>query len=88
MAQTKLVLVTGATGKQGGAVVDALLTRGPTAPQADQDRVLQPTPQVRRGIRCVGGAETWVNGIVLGRADDALLERSAELWHRQDQPGV
>src|SRR4029450_3427648 len=28
MAQSKLVLVTGATGKQGGAVVEALLTRG------------------------------------------------------------
>jgi uncharacterized protein YbjT (DUF2867 family) len=28
MPQSKLVLVTGATGKQGGAVVDALLTRG------------------------------------------------------------
>jgi len=28
MAQAKLVLVTGATGKQGGAVVEALLTRG------------------------------------------------------------
>ena len=28
MPQSKLVLVTGATGKQGGAVVEALLTRG------------------------------------------------------------
>jgi uncharacterized protein YbjT (DUF2867 family) len=28
MSQSKLVLVTGATGKQGGAVVEALLTRG------------------------------------------------------------
>jgi uncharacterized protein YbjT (DUF2867 family) len=28
MAQSKLVLVTGATGKQGGSVVEALLTRG------------------------------------------------------------
>src|SRR6202007_2770539 len=28
MAQSKLVLVSGATGKQGGAVVEALLTRG------------------------------------------------------------
>src|SRR5258706_8628415 len=28
MAQSKLVLVTGATGKQGGAVVKALLARG------------------------------------------------------------
>src|SRR5258706_3791891 len=28
MSQQKLVLVTGATGKQGGAVVEALLTRG------------------------------------------------------------
>ena len=28
MPQSKLVLVTGATGKQGGAVVDSLLTRG------------------------------------------------------------
>src|SRR5260370_18937299 len=28
MFQSKLVLVTGATGKQGGAVVEALLTRG------------------------------------------------------------
>jgi uncharacterized protein YbjT (DUF2867 family) len=28
MAQSKLVLVTGATGKQGGACVEALLTRG------------------------------------------------------------
>ena len=28
MAQSKLVLVAGATGKQGGAVVEALLTRG------------------------------------------------------------
>ena len=28
MAQSKLVLVAGATGKQGGACVDALLTRG------------------------------------------------------------
>src|SRR5258707_11729314 len=28
MAQPKLVLVRGATGKQGGAVVEALLTRG------------------------------------------------------------
>ena len=28
MAQSKLVLVTGATGRQGGAVVEALLTRG------------------------------------------------------------
>ena len=28
MAKSKLVLVTGATGKQGGAVVEALLTRG------------------------------------------------------------
>src|SRR5712672_1376345 len=28
MAQSKFVLVTGATGKQGGAVVEALLTRG------------------------------------------------------------
>ena len=28
MAKAKLVLVTGATGKQGGAVVEALLTRG------------------------------------------------------------
>src|SRR4029077_19369941 len=28
MAKSKLVLVTGATGKQGGACVEALLTRG------------------------------------------------------------
>src|SRR5260370_26692269 len=28
MSDSKLVLVTGATGKQGGAVVEALLTRG------------------------------------------------------------
>jgi len=28
MSQSKLVLVTGATGRQGGAVVEALLTRG------------------------------------------------------------
>jgi nucleoside-diphosphate-sugar epimerase len=28
MSQSKLVLVTGATGKQGGACVEALLTRG------------------------------------------------------------
>ena len=28
MAQSKLVLVTGATAQQGGAVVEALLTRG------------------------------------------------------------
>jgi nucleoside-diphosphate-sugar epimerase len=28
MSQSKLVLVTGATGNQGGACVDALLTRG------------------------------------------------------------
>ena len=28
MGQSKFVLVTGATGKQGGAVVEALLTRG------------------------------------------------------------
>ena len=28
MPKSKLVLVTGATGKQGGAVVEALLTRG------------------------------------------------------------
>ena len=28
MSKSKLVLVTGATGKQGGAVVEALLTRG------------------------------------------------------------
>jgi uncharacterized protein YbjT (DUF2867 family) len=28
MPRSKLVLVTGATGKQGGAVVEALLTRG------------------------------------------------------------
>ena len=28
MTQSKLVLVTGASGKQGGAVIEALLSRG------------------------------------------------------------
>src|SRR6267154_2085726 len=47
MPQSKVVLVTGATGKQGGAVVEALLTRGhrvraltrnPASPAADRLR--------------------------------------------------
>ena len=35
MAQSKLVLVTGATGKQGGAVVNALVTARASSPGPD-----------------------------------------------------
>src|SRR5712691_5348825 len=78
MAHSKLVLVTGATGKQGGAVVEALLTRGhqvraltrnPAAPAANRLR--------RQGVEIAVGDFTDQDSLVrAARGADAVYAMS------------
>src|SRR6476646_3306542 len=78
MAESKLVLVTGATGQQGGAVVEALLTRGhhvraltrnPASPAANRLR--------ERGVEIAVGDFTDRDSLVrAARGADAVYAMS------------
>ena len=89
----KIALVTGATGKQGGAVVEALLTRGhqvraltrnPASPAAIRLRDL--------GVEIAVGDFTDQDSLVLAtRGTDAVYamstpyEQGAEKWHNFEE---
>src|SRR5882757_11000804 len=90
MSQSKLVLVTGATGNQGGAVVEALLTRG------HQVRAMTRNPASPAAIRLRGqGVEIAVGDFTdhdslvrAARGADAVYAMSTPMEQGADKETV
>ena len=78
MAQSKLVLVTGATGKQGGAVVEALLTRGHQVRALTRNSASPPANRLReQGVEIAVGDFTDHDSLVHAtRGADAVYAMS------------
>src|SRR6266576_4219350 len=87
VSKSKLVLVTGATGKQGGAVVEALLTRGnqvraltrnPASPAANRLR--------QQGVEIAVGDFTDHDSLVrAARGADAVYAMSTPYEQRAEK---
>jgi len=78
MAQAKLVLVTGATGKQGGAVVEALVTRGHHVRALTRNAASPAAQRLReQGVEIAGGDFTDQDSLVrAARGVDAMYAMS------------
>ena len=87
MAQSKLVLVTGATGKQGGACVEALLTRGHRVRALTRNSVSPAANQLReRGVEIVVGDFTDRDSLVrAARGADAVYAMSTPYERGSEQ---
>jgi len=78
MAQSKLVLVTGATGQQGGAVVKALMTRGHHVRALTRNAASPAAQRLReQGVEIAGGDFTDHDSLVrAARGVDAMYAMS------------
>src|SRR6201998_4185199 len=78
MSQSKLVLVTGATGKQGGAVVEALLSRGHQVRALTRNSVSPAAKRLREhGVEIAVGDFTDHDSLVrAARGTDAVYAMS------------
>ena len=82
MAESKLVLVTGATGTQGGAVVEALLTRGHRVRALTRNTASPAANRLReQGVEIAVGDFTDHGALVrAARGADRTLIASASLF--------
>ena len=87
MAQSKLVLVTGATGKQGGACVEALLTRGHRVRALTRNSASPAANQLReRGVDIAVGDFTDRDSLVrAARGADAVYAMSTPYEQGSEQ---
>ena len=83
MPQSKLVLVTGATGKQGGAVVEALLTRGHQVRALTRNSASSAANRLRQqGVEIAVGDFTDHDSLVrAARGADAVYAMSTPYEH-------
>ena len=87
MSQPKLVLVTGATGKQGGAVVEALLIRGHQVRAVTRNSASSAANRLReQGVEIAVGDFTDPDSLVrAARGADAVYAMSTPYEHGAEQ---
>src|SRR6516164_5345687 len=86
-AQSKLVLVTGATGKQGGACVEALLTRGHQVRALTRNSASPAANRLRQqGVEIAAGDFTDHDSLVraIRGADAVYALRHGVLWRKNE----